>query len=212
MIISREFTSPNFNDRKCAVSTVVIHYTGMKSGEEAIRRLCDPETELSAHYLIEEDGRIFQLVDGDKRAWHAGVSYWKGERDMNSASIGIELVNPGHEFGYRAFPEGQILSLINLLKFITIRFEIKDFVGHSDIAPGRKVDPGALFPWDRLAAEGFGIYPDPISPPSDFDSAAALKALGYNPDLPPEVLMEAFALRYPANTLGVLAALAQQKS
>ena len=154
--------SPNWNDRPagCVVDTVVLHYTGMESGPEALARLCDPEAEVSAHYLIEEDGRVFKLVDEDKRAWHAGVSHWRGRDNLNHSSIGIELVNPGHEFGYRAFPEAQITSLLALLDGIQARHHIPKYgyVGHSDIAPDRKQDPGELFPWQRLAAHGFGLW------------------------------------------------------
>lgn len=155
--------SPNWNERPggTCIDTVVIHYTGMQSGEAALRRLCDPKAEVSAHYLIEEDGRLFQLVDEEKRAWHAGVSSWRGQDNINHNSIGIELVNPGHEFGYRPFPEPQIERLISLLSHLKSCYNItvNGFVGHSDIAPGRKLDPGPLFPWKKLAENGFGLWP-----------------------------------------------------
>lgn len=153
--------SPNFNDRQGSVDILLLHYTGMKSGKEALDRLCDPAAQVSAHYLIEEDGRIFQLVAEEKRAWHAGRSHWAGESDINSRSIGIEIVNPGHEFGYRAFPPQQIGAVIALSKEILPRWAIPAarVLGHSDVAPLRKEDPGELFPWRQLADEGVGLWP-----------------------------------------------------
>lgn len=148
-----ETPSPNFNERQLPVSMIVLHYTGMQSAEAALARLTDPAAEVSAHYLIDEDGTIHRLVAEDKRAWHAGQSHWRGITDVNSASIGIELVNPGHEFGYREFAPAQIEALIPLLAEIKDRYEITrgNIVGHSDIAPTRKQDPGELFPWAQLA-------------------------------------------------------------
>ena len=148
-----ETPSPNFNERQLPVSMIVLHYTGMESAEAAIARLTDPQAEVSAHYLIDEDGTIYRLVPEDKRAWHAGKSHWRGITDVNSASIGIELVNPGHEFGYREFAPAQIEALIPLLGEIKDRYGITrgNIVGHSDIAPTRKQDPGELFPWGQLA-------------------------------------------------------------
>ena len=148
-----ETPSPNFNERQLPVSMIVLHYTGMQSAEAALARLTDPAAEVSAHYLIDEDGTIHRLVAEDKRAWHAGQSHWRGITDVNSASIGIELVNPGHEFGYREFAPAQIEALIPLLAEIKDRYEITrgNIVGHSDIAPTRKQDPGEFFPWAQLA-------------------------------------------------------------
>jgi len=157
-----EYTSPNWNRRPAGaeIDTVILHYTGMKTGEEALQRLCDPAAEVSAHYLIEEDGRLFQLVAEENRAWHAGVSHWQGRENLNHTSIGIELVNPGHEFGYRPFPPTQIETLLCLLDAIKQQHKIpvSRFLGHSDIAPARKADPGHLFPWAALATEGFGVF------------------------------------------------------
>ncbi len=164
---SIESPSPNYDDRPESgpVNMVVLHYTGMKSGEEALARLCDPAAKVSAHYLIEEDGCVYSLVPEEKRAWHAGVSSWKGWSNINHRSLGIELVNPGHEFGYRPFPEVQIESLLMLLDDIKKRHKIRPdcYVGHSDIAPDRKEDPGELFPWRRLEKEGFGLWRDDSS-------------------------------------------------
>jgi len=152
-LIHREVPSPNWNERKLPVSMVVLHYTGMQSAEAALDRLCDPAAELSAHYMIDEDGTVIRLVDEDKRAWHAGRSYWRGVTDINSASVGIELVNPGHEFGYRPFSDAQMESLVPLLADIVRRHRISpaNVIGHSDVAPARKTDPGELFDWDMLA-------------------------------------------------------------
>jgi N-acetylmuramoyl-L-alanine amidase len=148
-----EAPSPNFDARSLAISMIVLHYTGMRTADEAIARLRDPEAKVSSHYVIAEDGTILRLVDEAKRAWHAGKSHWRTIDDVNSASIGIEIVNPGHEFGYRPFPEQQIDALIPLMAEIKERYGITrgNVVGHSDIAPTRKQDPGELFPWARLA-------------------------------------------------------------
>ncbi|RJT25085.1 N-acetylmuramoyl-L-alanine amidase [Chakrabartia godavariana] len=148
-----ETPSPNFDERALPVSMVVLHYTGMLDGASAIARLADAEAKVSAHYVVAEDGQVVRMVDEDKRAWHAGRSWWRGISDVNSASIGIEIVNPGHEFGYRPFPEAQIDSVIQLLGGIVDRHRITrgNVVGHSDVAPARKEDPGELFPWYRLA-------------------------------------------------------------
>lgn len=154
--------SPNFNERRDgkAPKYIVLHYTDTLSTEEALDKyLCNPEAEVSAHYVIEKNGNILQLVEEDKRAWHAGVSEWQGETDMNSASIGIELVNPGHTYGLAPFPEPQIESLVALCKDIMARQGVspENIIGHEDIAPGRKVDPGPLFPWEMLVAQGVAV-------------------------------------------------------
>jgi len=145
--------SPNFDERRLPVSIVVLHYTGMKSAEEAIERLRDPAFGVSSHWLVAEDGQIVRLVDEEKRAWHAGKSHWRGVTDVNSASVGIEIVNPGHEFGYRPFPREQMDAVVRLTADIKQRHGITrgNVVGHSDIAPTRKQDPGELFPWGMLA-------------------------------------------------------------
>lgn len=145
--------SPNFDARTLPITMIVLHYTGMESAAAAIARLRDPDAKVSAHYVVDEDGRILRLVDEDKRAWHAGRSHWRGITDVNSASIGIEIVNPGHEFGYRPFPPTQMESLIPLVADIKARHGITrgNVVGHSDVAPARKQDPGELFDWHALA-------------------------------------------------------------
>lgn len=165
LIDKETWRSANFNSREGqAVDMVIIHYTGMQSAEAALERLCDPASEVSAHYVIDEDGTIYGLVDEADRAWHAGVSEWQGATNINSRSIGIELVNPGYEHGYREFPPVQIDALIALLKDILARHRIPlpRVLGHSDVAPGRKQDPGHLFPWDRLAAAGVAMHRHPV--------------------------------------------------
>lgn len=158
--------SPNFNERKLPISILVLHYTGMDSGAAARERLCDPEAEVSAHWLVHEDGTVESLVSEDKRAWHAGVGNWNGITDINSASIGIEIVNGGHNVPLPdgtlpPYPDVQILSVIKLAKEIIARHEIKaeNIIGHSDLAPDRKEDPGEHFPWTGLAAAGVGYWP-----------------------------------------------------
>ena len=145
--------SPNFDERDRPITMLVLHYTGMKDAASAIARLTDPEAKVSAHYLVAEDGQVLRMVDEKNRAWHAGRSFWRGLQDVNSASIGIEIVNPGHEFGYRPYPEPQIEALIPLVADIVGRHRITrgNVVGHSDVAPARRQDPGELFPWGRLA-------------------------------------------------------------
>jgi len=179
--------SPNFDARPGAgaVDMLILHYTGMKSGQEALDRLCDPAARVSAHYLIDEDGTVCRLVDEGQRAWHAGLSSWRGRSDINGASIGIELVNPGHEFGYRPFPEAQMTALIPLARAILARHPIppRHVLGHSDVAPSRKQDPGEFFDWERLAEAGIGLWPDftqPVAVPTTLEALQeALAAIGY---------------------------------
>ena len=186
-LVHREQLSPNFNERSLPVSMVVLHYTEMKPVETALQRLCDPTAQVSAHYLISEEGQVTRLVPEEKRAWHAGASYWRGHKDVNSASIGIELDHPGHALGYREFADAQIEALVPLLHWIVKHYDIPraNVVGHSDVAPARKTDPGELFPWDRLA--GYGLcLPKPekleLGDPFDNDGAfyLALERFGYD--------------------------------
>ncbi len=179
--------SPNFDDRGRTIDMIVLHYTGMSTGAEALARLRDPAAKVSAHYLVEENGDLYRIVDEAKRAWHAGVGGWKGETDINARSIGIEIVNPGHEFGYRDFPAEQIDIVIELLKDIRTRYKIAaaQTLGHCDVAPRRKEDPGEKFPWLRLALEGLALAPfDGDLKTADnltYDEAlAALQAIGYD--------------------------------
>jgi len=158
--------SPNFNDRPKGVTidSIIIHYTGMETASAALDRLCDAQSEVSAHYTIDEDGTIYNHVNPIKRAWHAGVSSFGGRSNFNDFSIGIELVNPGHEHGYRDFPDTQIEALIHLINELYGQHPIKPelVLGHSDIAPDRKQDPGELFPWDVLVAKGLAKRPEPM--------------------------------------------------
>jgi N-acetylmuramoyl-L-alanine amidase len=185
--------SPNFDARSGPPDMIVMHYTGMLSGEAALARLRDPEAKVSSHYVVEEDGRVFSLVAEERRAWHAGRGSWKGETNCNAVSVGIEIVNPGHEFGYRAFPDAQIAAVIALTSEIRGRWEIPDnrIIGHADLAPGRKEDPGELFPWKRLAEAGHGLWaeadPAPGEPLTEgaegvgvFALQAGLTRLGYD--------------------------------
>jgi N-acetylmuramoyl-L-alanine amidase len=188
--------SPNFDSRTAPPDMVILHYTGMPTGEAALERLRDPGARVSAHYLVEEDGRVFGLVAEGRRAWHAGDSFWKGVTDINARSIGIEIVNPGHDHGYRAFPEPQVAAVIGLLTDIRSRWTVPDafILGHSDVAPERKEDPGELFPWQALHGAGHGLWSEPVAAPGAplgdedvgvgvFALQAALNRLGY--DSPP---------------------------
>jgi len=197
-----ERPSPNFDERDRAVDMIVLHYTGMLSGAEALERLTDAASKVSCHYLVEEDGTIFALVPEGKRAWHAGVSSWKGDAETNARSIGIEIVNPGHEWGYRKFPGRQIDMVVALVRDIRTRHDIAltNILGHSDVAPQRKEDPGELFPWARLAREGLAIGPfggDPDPSISYDDALSMLRAIGYDaPDKAHAAALVAFQRRF----------------
>lgn len=184
--------SPNFDDRDTPVSMLVLHYTGMQSARAAIDRLTSPEAKVSSHYVVDEDGTVYALVPEDKRAWHAGVSYWRGQRHLNSASVGIEIVNPGHEWGYRAFPAAQMQAVLALSQGILARHAIpaRNVVAHSDIAPDRKQDPGELFDWPFLAAQGVGLWTEAFAPPGDWRADLAL--IGYDMTLPAQHVLLAF--------------------
>lgn len=177
--------SPNADERGGEIDMIVLHYTGMKTGAEALARLCDEASKVSAHYLVEENGDVYRLVDEARRAWHVGVARWKGEADINARSIGIEIVNPGHEFGYRDFPETQISSVIALVEEIAQRWSIAPthVLGHSDVAPRRKEDPGEKFPWGLFARKGLTIAPydgeGDVSIPYE-DALSALAVIGYD--------------------------------
>jgi N-acetylmuramoyl-L-alanine amidase len=157
--------SPNHDARAEGepVDILLLHYTGMVSADEAVARLCDPASKVSCHYLVHEDGRIVQMVPEARRAWHAGLAVWEDETDINSRSVGIEIANPGHEYGYRDFPDAQIEAVIRLGLDITARHSIprNRVLGHSDVAPRRKDDPGEKFPWDRLATQKLGHWQKP---------------------------------------------------
>jgi N-acetylmuramoyl-L-alanine amidase len=197
--------SPNHGPRRdgAAIDMLILHYTGMLTGTAALDRLCDSKTEVSAHYVIDEDGTVWRLVAEDRRAWHAGRGYWAGETDINSRSIGIELVNPGHENGYRAFPEPQMAALAALCHGILSRHAIPSHrvLGHSDVAPDRKLDPGELFDWQRLAADGIGLWSDAVARDTA-DFAEAMRRFGYA-DASPEAI-RAFQRHFrPAGITGL---------
>jgi N-acetylmuramoyl-L-alanine amidase len=188
MLSFLETPSPNFNDRQAPLDMLVLHYTGMKDGPSALARLRDTAAGVSSHYVVEEDGTVFRLVPEEKRAFHAGKSRWQGDMDLNSRSIGIEIVNGGHDFGLPPFPDVQIEAVIELSRGILSRWPIPQsrVVGHSDIAPARKQDPGELFPWERLAEAGVGLWPSTshYGPPSsdtdlEFLITETLWAIGY---------------------------------
>jgi N-acetylmuramoyl-L-alanine amidase len=168
-VVADVVPSPTHDERKDGrqPDIILLHYTGMQSAKAALDRLCSPESKVSAHYLVFEDGRIVQMVQESRRAWHAGVSHWAGETDINSSSIGIEIANPGHDFGYPDFPSRQIAAVIALCRGIIARRGIDParVLAHSDVAPARKRDPGEKFPWRLLADSGVGewVTPSPIS-------------------------------------------------
>lgn len=176
--------SPNHNERRGQpIDLLLLHYTGMPTAEAALQRLCDPAAEVSAHYLVEEDGRLWQLVPEERRAWHAGRSCWAGAEDVNARSLGIEIVNPGHQFGYRPFPAAQLAVVTALCRQLLARWHIPQgrVLGHSDVAPLRKLDPGELFPWAALAAAGVGLWPPALSPlpPDEARARRDLARFGY---------------------------------
>jgi N-acetylmuramoyl-L-alanine amidase len=196
-----ETPSPNFDDRALPVTMLVLHYTGMPDAASAIQWLANPQSRVSAHYVVMEDGQIVHMVDEAKRAWHAGRSHWRGIDDVNSASIGIEIVNPGHEWGYRPFPDAQIDALIPLVHDIVERHHISrgNVVGHSDVAPARKQDPGEYFPWAKLARLRLAL-PRPtqhlLDPQwSDGGFMLALERFGYD-IAEPEAAVRAFQRRF----------------
>lgn len=192
-----DLPSSNFDDRGAVVDMLVLHYTGMESAEAAYRRLCDRQAKVSAHYVVEENGRVRRLVAEDKRAWHAGVAHWRGHADINARSVGIELVNPGRAFGYRPFPEAQMKALIELCLGLLLRHCIPSFnvVGHSDVAPRRKEDPGELFDWPRLSRAGIGVWPEDDGPMADGPPRELLERVGYEMS-DPSATIRAFQRRY----------------
>ncbi len=178
-----EAPSPNQDARPAGVTVdmLILHYTGMRSARAALDRLCDPAARVSSHYVVEEDGRIWRLVAEERRAFHAGVSFWRGHAGLNDRSVGIEIVNPGHAHGYRPFPALQMAALCELCLDILARHPIpaRNVVAHSDVAPDRKEDPGELFDWPGLARNGVGLWPHgtPDLGTADPEPAAALTEL-----------------------------------
>lgn len=226
MALIQERSSPNHDARpdERDPDLIVLHYTGMRSAADALERLCDPEARVSAHYCIEEDGTLWRLVPEHRRAWHAGLSCWQGQSGVNDRSLGIELVNPGHEWGYRPFPPAQMAALLELLAVLRVRWRIPGsaIVGHSDVAPLRKEDPGELFSWATLAAAGHGFWPSWALElePDEEQAKAALGRIGYGyleEDFP--AVLRAFQRRYrphridgllDAETMGLIVAVADR--
>lgn len=205
-----EAPSPNFGPRRDGArpDIVVLHYTGMASPEAALARLRDPASEVSAHWLVAEDGRVWRLVDEAMRAWHAGAGAWGGAGDVNSRSIGIELANPGPLAGFPPFPEPQMAALERLLAGILARWAIAParVIAHSDMAPGRKADPGPKFDWRRLALSGLAVWPEPLAgalPDAEAFRAAAGR-FGY-PMADAQAALAAFRLRFRPHASGPLA-------
>jgi N-acetylmuramoyl-L-alanine amidase len=190
--------SPNQSERNGqSVQFIVLHYTAMKTAEAAIERLCDPASQVSSHYVVDEAGVIYRLVPEDKKAWHAGVSHWDGKTDLNVSSVGIEIANPGNV----DFPRAQMDAVLALSLDIARRHKVRPFyvVGHSDIAPDRKQDPGELFDWQYLAANKLGVWPSPTA--QDYKTSAswgdsqvsgALVRLGFRPGVDLTILLKAF--------------------
>ncbi|MBP2229103.1 N-acetylmuramoyl-L-alanine amidase [Azospirillum agricola] len=191
-----ERPSPNHGPRPegARVELLILHYTGMPTARHALDRLCDPTSQVSAHYTVDEDGTVYAHVPEDRRAWHAGVSRWRGLGDVNGRSVGVEIVNPGHEFGYRPFPTVQMAAVAALCRGIVARHGIAaaDVLGHSDVAPARKEDPGELFDWPGLAAKGIGLWPTPSqaddAPAGAEEVGALLGRYGYDPAEPRALL------------------------
>jgi N-acetylmuramoyl-L-alanine amidase len=212
-VIIVDLPSPNFDERPggpADIDMLILHYTGMQTGQAAIDRLRDPVAKVSSHYVVEEDGTVFRLVPEHLRAFHAGVSYWRGRHTLNGVCIGIEIVNPGHEWGYRPFPAPQMAAVQTLCLEILGRHAIPscNVVGHSDVAPNRKQDPGELFDWKGLAQAGIGDWPadeNHVAEPDDAMAWAALERIGYQTTWPLDVVLRAFQRHFlPENLTGRL--------
>lgn len=177
--------SPNRDERGVPVSLIVLHYTGMRTGDEALARMRDPAAGVSAHTMVDTDGTVYRLVPDEARAWHAGVAQWAGRTDVNARSIGIEIVNPGHEWGYTDFPKVQIEAVCGLVAEGMARFGVPPggVIGHSDVAPHRKEDPGERFPWATLASRGLALPPwdgsQPDAVPEGAEALRLLERIGY---------------------------------
>lgn len=192
-------------------SIILLHYTGIADGLTAFEILNDPVSKVSAHYMVDEDGTVHDIVPEDMRAWHAGVSYWDHETDINSHSIGIEMQNPGHEYGYRPFPQAQMNAVLRLCREVMSRHEIKQVLGHSDVSPGRKQDPGELFNWKWLAAHGVGLWPDvndedrakaEVLARRDFEAQKLFHLYGYDPMAATIDVVTAFHRHYYPERMG----------
>lgn len=192
----RDLPSPNQDERPTdePIDMLILHYTGMRSAQEAIDRLRDPVARVSSHYVVDEDGAVLRLVPEERRAFHAGISFWRGHTTLNNRSIGIEIVNPGHEWGYRDFPVLQLAAVCDLCLGILSRHPIpaRNVIAHSDVAPDRKEDPGEKFDWRALAQNGVGLWPEDIARPSTSSLLDDLAAIGYRVDLPLPIVLRAF--------------------
>ena len=196
-VIITDLPSPNCGERPggaAGIDVLMLHYTGMQTAQAAIDRLRDPEAQVSSHYVVDEDGTILRLVPEHLRAQHAGISYWRGVRGLNDTSIGIEIVNPGHEWGYRPFPPAQMTAVRDLCQEILTRHMIpaRNVVGHSDVAANRKQDPGELFDWRWLAQAGVGVWPE-TEPDSSSDMRACLTSIGYDPGIDLSTIVRALS-------------------
>ena len=209
----RDLPSPNCDARPGGpddIDILILHYTGMQTGQAAIDRLRDPKAKVSSHYVVDEDGSILRLVPEHLRAFHAGISYWRGRHTLNGTCIGIEIVNPGHEWGYRPFPAVQMEAVKLLCLDILGRHPIppRNVIGHSDVAPNRKQDPGELFDWKGLAASGIGFWPhneDRLETPDEAAAWKALARIGYETIWPLETVLLAFQRHFlPGNLTGRL--------
>jgi len=208
-----DLPSPNFRDREggpASVDMLMLHYTGMQSAQAAIDRLRDTEAQVSSHYVVDEDGTVYRLVPEHLRAAHAGISFWRGRRALNEFSVGIEIVNPGHEWGYRPFPAPQMDAVRALCLGILDRHPIqpRNVVGHSDVAPNRKQDPGELFDWAGLAAAGIGFWPEAhgkTAEPDETEAWQALESIGYETQWPLDIVLSAFQRHFlPSRVTGQL--------
>lgn len=206
--------SPNYTMRQnVCIDILVLHYTDMEKDHEALQRLCDPQSKVSAHYFITRSGEVLELVSPKYEAWHAGISFWNGHHNINNRSIGIELSNPGHSNTYLDFPQPQIQTLIALCRDILERYPIppSNVVGHSDIAPTRKKDPGERFPWRELARHGIGIFPspqnisftNPLCSIKEFLEKLASYGYGIDNNIEPHIYIETFQRHFrPQNLSG----------
>ncbi len=209
----RDLPSPNCDERPggpADIDMLILHYTGMQTAQAAIDRLRDPVAKVSSHYVVDEDGTIFRLVPEHLRAFHAGISHWRGRHTLNGACIGIEIVNPGHEWGYRPFPAAQMDAVKSLCLEIIGRHPIlpRHVIGHSDVAPNRKQDPGELFDWKGLAHAGIGFWPadeDRVATPDEDAAWQALAAIGYETTWPLAIVITAFQRHFlPGSVTGRL--------
>lgn len=192
------YSSSNYDERALGseINILLFHYTGMENCKLALEKLCDEKSKVGAHYVVDEDGEIYSLIPENKRAWHAGAGFWAGQSDINSCSIGIEIVNGGHDYNLPDFEPKQMQAVVQFSLDINSRHNIKYFLGHSDIAPERKTDPGEKFDWQALAEKGLGLWVAAPKPDENYQTVETVRAklvnLGYNPNIKTEILLKAF--------------------